>query len=392
MPASASNASCASTAPGGTPPQLAFLLTTKQGEAARALLDYVAALPLPGPDAQLLAAVVAIRAARGGVGNITGQDLASLRLGDAHEAVNALRGLGWQLTDTVFGTDPTAPPTPVTVPELTRNDDHPLPLGKLTRSRVSGWTTKSLSAKPVKKLPPAARLAGLFLAAHATSRLLGSLPPQLPAACRAELPKLMEKGFLAELSGDRYRLDPQVRHLSGLRPPTEEERARTGAPAKPARGFRFDPDAWLRWKQAATPGLQRHVESIETCGLCGLAPERVAEAFTTPSRAQFMSKQTRTLYGQWKTEHPDHGPQAAAFTVAFRAEHGHGPSFRQVAEGMGWNLPYQLRWFIVQRLLANNWLTSTGTVPWTLRPGTAAQEQGITLPRARTAPVAAQRS
>lgn len=37
-----------------------------------------------------------------------------------------------------------------------------------------------------------------------------------------------------------------------------------------------------------------------------------------------MSKQTKTLYGLWKTEHPDRGPQVAAFTVTCRAEHGNG--------------------------------------------------------------------
>jgi hypothetical protein len=58
----------------------------------------VASLDLPGPEAQLVAVVVAIRAARGGVGNITGMDLASLRLGDARGAVDALRGLGWERT------------------------------------------------------------------------------------------------------------------------------------------------------------------------------------------------------------------------------------------------------------------------------------------------------
>lgn len=330
--------------------------------------------------------VVAIRAARGGVGNIAGQDLAALRLGDAREAVNALRGLGWQLADTVFSSDPTAPPTPVTVPALTDGAGHPLPFGKQTRSRVSGWTTKTLSAKPVKKLPPAARLAGLFLAAHSTSRLLGPPPSHLPAACRHALPTLLEKGFLTELSDDRYRLDPQVRHLAGMRPPTDEEkRAFPHTPAKAARGFQFNADAWAQWKDAATPALRRHIESIETCGLCGLTPALVAEAFTVPSRPQFMSKQTKSLYGQWKEGHPDRGPQAAAFTVAFRTQHGHGPSFRQLGQGMGWDVTHQPRGFIVQRLLANDWLTSTGTVPWTLRPGTAAQDHGITLPRARSA-------
>ncbi|EFL37166.1 predicted protein [Streptomyces viridochromogenes DSM 40736] len=48
------------------------------------------------------------------------------------------------------------------------------------RSRVSGWTTRTPAAKPVKKTPPAARLAALFLAAHASSKLHGTLPDDLP--------------------------------------------------------------------------------------------------------------------------------------------------------------------------------------------------------------------
>jgi len=376
---------------GGTPEQLPFVLSQQQGEHARTLLSYVASLPLSGPEAQLLAVVVAIRAARGGVGNITCQDLAALRLGDAREAVNALRGLGWQLADTIFSSDPTAPPTPVIVPELADTADHPLPFGKQARSRVSGWTTKTLSAKPVKKLPPAARLAGLFLAAHSTARLLGVLPAHLPVACRSVLPVLLEKGFISELSEDRYRLGLPVRHLAGMRRPTDEEkRAHPPVRAQSARGrgFLFDVDAWTQWKASGTPALLRHVESIENCGVCALAPELVAEAFMVPARSQFVSKQTRILYGQWKDAHADRGPQAAAFTVSFRAHHGHGPSFRQLGEGMGWKLPSQVLYFVVQRLLANDWLTSTGTVPWTLRPGTAAQDRGITLPRARAAQAA----
>lgn len=264
-----------SSAATGKPQQLPFLLTTQQGEAARTLLRYVASLDLPGPEAQLVAVVVAIRAARGGVGNLTGTDLHALRLSDARGAVDSLRGLGWQVDGALFDGDP-ATPVPVTVPDLAREADHPLPFGKNTRSRVSGWTTRTLSAKPVKKLPPAARLASLFLAAHSTSKLLGKIPPGLPEGCRAALPELLRKGFLAELSEDRCRLDPAVRHLSGMRHPTEEERAARNPkgegtaviPATP--GYEFSADAWLQWKSTATPRCDGMLKQLSTapCVLC----------------------------------------------------------------------------------------------------------------------------
>ncbi|MFI9743523.1 hypothetical protein [Streptomyces sp. NPDC052494] len=387
----ASNASHApqSGAPVREPEQLPFLLSQGQGEAARRLMSYVASLPLPGPDAQLLAAVSAIRAARGGVANVTGADLAALRLTDPHQAVNALRDVGWQLADTVLDSDPAAPPTRVTVPELAPENDHPLPRAKLTRSRVSGWTARTLSAKPLKKLPPAARLAGLYLAAHGTSGLLTPVPADLPEACRPALPSLLEKGFLAELSGECYRLDPRVGHLAGVRVPAPDDGAAARDPSATAaagtRKFQFDADTWAAWKDTAGPALRQHVESVENCALCRLRPFAVAEAFSGPSRPQNVSEPTRILYEEWKEAHPDRGPQAAAFTVDFRDRHGHGPSYKQLGKGMGWKVSRELRGYIVRRLVQDAWLMGTGTVPWTLRPGPAAQEQGITLPRARGA-------
>ncbi|WP_233518273.1 hypothetical protein [Streptomyces corynorhini] len=351
-------------------------------------------LALPCPDAQLLAVVVAIRGARGGVGNVTGADLAALRLDDPRGAVDALRGLGWGVADALLDGDPVTP-VPITVPDLAREVDHPLSFGESKRSRVSGWASRTLSAKQVKKLPPAARLAGLFVAAHGTSEHLAPLPPGLPESCRAALPDLLRKGFLAELSEDHGRLDPAVCHLSGLRPPAEEERSAdapdgAGGGVSTARQFRFSADTWARWKDSATPALRRHVEAVEYCAVCALRPERVAEAFMVPSDPRTFTEKTEAAYAKWKDAHPDRGPLAAEFTVAFRAEHGHGPSYGQLSSGLGWKLKRGLRGLVVERLVHHEWLMGTGTVPWTLRPGQAAQAQGITLPRARSSVAAPQ--
>lgn len=79
-------------------------------------------------------------------------------------------------------------------------------------------------------------------------------------------------------------------------------------------------------------------------------------------------------YAAWKETQPDRGPRAAEFAAAFREEHHHGPSIKQLCEGLGWGgQQRELRNFITQRLIANEWLTNTAPMPWTLRPGRAAQ-------------------
>lgn len=83
--------------------------------------------------------------------------------------------------------------------------------------------------------------------------------------------------------------------------------------------------------------------------------------------------------------HLDHFAVEAQRGAFFRTEHGHGPSFRQLCEGLGWDQNRgSVRTFIVQRLLLSEWLTSTGRVSWILRPVEAAQEPGTALPRARS--------
>ncbi|WSC90995.1 hypothetical protein OG909_01000 [Streptomyces sp. NBC_01754] len=377
MPHSSRSPSLAPEAP-GAPPPIPFLLTFRQGEAARRLLAYVASLPLRGADAQLLAVVVAIRAAQTGVGNLTGQDLRSLRLTDAEGAVAAVTALGWQARGDLVGGNPDIP-VGIVVPDLADGPEHPLPFGKATRSRVSGWTSRTLNAKPVKKAPPVMRLAALFLAAHGAPDRPGTLPADLPEHCRAALPDLLAKGFLKELDGTAYLLGDPVRHMSGMRTPPAPPPARAEAAAE-------EEPSWDEWKARASAALRRHVEAVEHCRLCSLSPGRVSEAFMRkPVPAQFDDK-VLAAYATWKDGQPELGPRAARFAADFRAAHGHGPSVKQLCQGLSERKQSRrLRIFAVRQLIAEQWLTNTEPVPWTLRPGRAAQSGTAVAPVAADA-------
>jgi hypothetical protein len=336
-----------------------FLLTPRQGEAARELLTYVAALPLTGADAQLLAVVVAIRAARAGIGNLTGQDLRSLRLADAERALIAVSALGWQGQEALLGGD-LVTPVAVTVPDLA---DRRLPFGKVMRSRVSGWTARTLSAKPVKKTSTGARLAALYLAAHGPADEYGTLPADLPADCLVALPELVAKGFLRERDGSRYLLGEAVRHLSGMRPPSDTPPPTHDVSVE-------EPPSWDEWKARASVALRRHVAAVESCPDCALSTARVSEAFMRKAVPAQFGEKVRTAYGAWEAKYPEQGPPAARFAAAFRASHGHGPSVKQLCKGLGWGkMSRDLRIFVIRQLIADGWLMNTDPVPWTLRPG-----------------------
>lgn len=342
-----------------------FLLTHDQGQAARTLLAYVSGLPLKEADVQLLAVVVAIRAARSGIGNITGQDLRSLRLADARAAVAGLSTLGWQGQDRLLGDD-TVTPVGIGVPDLAQGPEPRLPFGKVMRSRVSGWAARTMSAKPVKKTSSAARLAALHLAAHWPADDYGTLPANLPEVCRDALPELVAKGFITELDQTRYLLGDSVRHLAGMRP----------LPFVPPRaGQEPEPPTWEEWKGGVSVALRRHVEAVEGCSECALPTVRVAEAFMRKAVPAQFDEKVRAAYTTWAAGRPGQGPEAAEFAAAFRAAHGHGPSVKQLCAGLGWGkMSRDLRIFAVRRIIADGWLTNTDPVPWTLRPGRAAQE------------------
>ncbi|MEU8136509.1 hypothetical protein [Streptodolium elevatio] len=358
---------------------LRFPLTPRRAEVARALLAYVAGLPLRSVDAQLLALLVAVRSAVTGTGHVTRAGLRSLQLGDRAAAVAALRGLGWEVPDALLGDDLEVPAA-VTVSDWAQADGRPVDCSKTARAGVSSWMGGVLNTSPVAALAPPARLTALFLAAHASAEPESPdpLPDLLPGSCRSAVPDLLDSGFLADAAGGTYLLAPAVRHLAVALP-----RPRTPAWTPPA----MDANDWRYWKDQRSPALRSHVDAVQHCALCAMPWEQVASAFTEavqdPCRP---SDNLRTAYGIWKRAHPDRGPQAAAFTVAFRAQHGHGPSIRQLCTGLGWEMWPPLRLLVVRRLLADGWLADTAPVPWTLRPGPAANAHGIALPRQRVPP------
>lgn len=140
-----------------------------------------------------------------------------------------------------------------------------------------------------------------------------------------------------------------------------------------ARRLAVTVEAWTAWKEEASAALRQHAEAVEHCQVCAIPVAKVAGNFMNAASCDpgkpHITKRDKRRYHEIKGRRPDRGEAAVEFAAAFRAEHGHGPSVAQLCSGLGWGEePRLVRAYIVNRLLANGWLTSTPPVPWTLRP------------------------
>ncbi|MBZ4321239.1 hypothetical protein, partial [Streptomyces huiliensis] len=216
------------------------LLTRPQAAHARTVLDYVAAhAPRPEAEVRLAVLMLALRAARAGVGNVTGQDLTGWLQDDAEPVLERLAADGWlRLPCTVAEVMAARSENPaaVTVPALLPDGPRPFGFGKTTRARISGWAQKVVGDRKIrkKKPGPATRLLALYTAAHSRpdGRLGGpeddGLDPDrvaafcgLPAEGLTEhVERLLAAGWLAEADASdgrfRGRLAERVLPLSGL--------------------------------------------------------------------------------------------------------------------------------------------------------------------------------
>lgn len=158
-------------------------LTSPQAAAARQIVAFAAALPV-SPDARVLALTIAARAARDGQANLTSSDLR--RYHDPQGVLDELAAARWiagDLTRLVHA-DP-AEAFPVTAAGFAGLTDPPM--GALMRSRVSGWISRALVARPLKKASATTRLAALTLVLHADPTTADGVLPDLPEQVVADL-------------------------------------------------------------------------------------------------------------------------------------------------------------------------------------------------------------
>ncbi len=284
------------------------------------------------PDSRLLALTFTLRGALKGWANFTAQDLRILRLEDPHAALSDLTSPGWLGTtpETVIGSD-AANPARCDLPSL---DGNTWKLGNGVRSRASGWLSRTLAHKKMRKKPNRLRLVGAYLAlwAEPDGRI------RVPAADIVTSCALSGTDELAEL-------------LAWLTEISWVE------------GLGVDGGAVVARLTEVTLPLA-YVPLPEP------TPPDTAPA-TTPLDVPVADRARDLVSGR--------GERVARWVEGYREEHGHGPSWSAVAGAFGWpprQAPDHDVTHEVFRLLAEDgWLTGFG-VPFGLRSGPGGQAEG----------------
>ncbi len=282
------------------------------------------------PDSRLLALTFTLRGALKGWANFTGQDLRILRLEDAHSALSDLTSSGWLGTtpETVIESD-AANPARCGLPSL---DGNTWKLGNGVRSRASGWFSRTLAHKKMRKKPNRLRLVAAYLALWADPD--GRI--RVPAADVVTACALSGTDELAELLA-------WLTEISWV-----EDLGVDGGAVVASLTEVTLPLAYVPLPEPTPPGT---------------APA------TTPLDVPVADRARELVSGR--------GERVARWVDAYRDEHGHGPSWSAVAGAFGWpprQAPDHDVTHEVFRLLAEDgWLTGFG-VPFGLRSGTGGPE------------------
>jgi hypothetical protein len=174
-------------------------LTGPQAAAARQLVAFAAGLPV-SPEARILALTVAGRAARDGAANLTSVDVS--RYPDPQGVLDELAAGRWIAGDDLARIAGADPAEAFRIQAARCIGLVEPPMGEQMRSRVSGWISRTLAAKPLKKTTATSRLTALALVLAADPTTGVGVLPDLAEQVLADLsPK-----WITLLDGGGYQL------------------------------------------------------------------------------------------------------------------------------------------------------------------------------------------
>lgn len=142
--------------------------------------------------------------------------------------------------------------------------------------------------------------------------------------------------------------------------------------------------ATLRHHDGQRPAPQRAVQHLVRRGLTP-SPAAVASLLAgwreretaEPERRRRRVAAARARRDRIAARVDQDGPRAAATVAGWWREHGHGPTWRELARTMGWSNRQDMEQAI-RGLAAAGWL-APGRAPRSLRPGPAAGRQGAAV-------------
>ncbi|MFC3997940.1 hypothetical protein ACFOVU_18545 [Nocardiopsis sediminis] len=284
------------------------------------------------PDTRLLALVCLLRGARTGRANLLGQDLRALRLREPMASLTALTSSGWLevVPERVLEAD-AANPASCGIPAVA---DNPWRLGKNGRSRISGWASRVLAHKKLRKKPNPVRLVALHTVAHSSpdGRVHTSGAALVTACALDGTPEL--DGVVTSLAESGW-LEPAPQTVRGTDVVGRLGRVAVDLAPRPA-----DP---------------------------GPAPARAADDGDALSPEDVDKLAHAAIAGR--------EPAVARWVEGYRGLHGHGPSWATVAAAQGWPADRAVRNAVFARLHDDGWLAGF-KVAYGLRPGPRHCEQG----------------
>ena len=284
------------------------------------------------PESRMLAVAVALRAAIRGFSYVLAHDMKILRIDNPEPSLASLTSSGWlgSTPERILAADPMHPE----MCDMPSFHGNPWQVVEAVRTRASGWYTRAINHRKMRKKPARLRVLGAYLASRADQDGNISLPAErIIEACALSGP--ME---LVELLEWLVRIE-WITRPDLAQDPVEVSLTEVTGPMAPTP---YPPATPAKVTPASTP-LDRPVQ------------ER-ADALVLGREAE-----------------------VARWVGAYRQAHGHGPSWSMICDEFGWPArrapDHDVTDRIFHHLREEEWLTGFGA-PFALRAGPSAHTEG----------------